>query len=185
MEAVLFSGSRNPHGQTARAMDAVAAGLEAGGAQTSRFFLPTLDVQRCRQCNDDGWGLCRSKGRCVIEDEFGRLVEAIRSAGAVVFVTPVYFSDLSESLRAFLDRLRRITRCEAGQPEIAGTRAVGVCVAGGSGNGTPACAHNLQYILGWCGFEVVDMALVRRQNLDAKLPVLEAAGRWLAGGPAS
>jgi multimeric flavodoxin WrbA len=185
VDAILISGSRNPNGQTGRAMGAVAAGLKAGGAETRPFFLPTLDVQRCRQCNDDGWGLCRSEGRCVIEDDFARLVEAIRSAGAVVFATPVYFSDLSESLRAFLDRLRRITRHEAGQAEVTGTAALGVCVAGGGGGGAPACAENLQKILSRCGFDVVDTIAVRRQNLDVKLPVLEAAGRWLAGGPSS
>jgi hypothetical protein len=36
-----------------------------------------------------------------------------------------------------------------------------------------------------CGFDVVDMVNVRRQNLDIKLPMLEATGRWLATKPTS
>ena len=57
--------------------------------------------------------------------------------------------------------------------------AVGLCYAGGSGFGTSSCAANLDKILGECNFDVVDMILVRRQNLEMKLPYLEAVGRWL------
>lgn len=185
MQAFLVSGSRNPQGQTARAMDAVAAGLKSAGAAVDHTFLPTVDVERCRQCDDAGWGLCRSHGRCVIEDDFAGLVDSARSADAVVLATPVYFSDLSESLRAFLDRLRRITRHEAGRAGIEGTPAVGVCVAGGGGGGAPACTAHLDRIATRCGFDVVDTIPARRQNLDAKLPALEAMGRWLAGRPTS
>ena len=185
MQAFLISGSRNPQGQTARAMDAVAAGLESAGAAVDRAFLPTVRIERCRQCDDAGWGLCRSDGRCVIEDDFAGLVESVRSADAVVLATPVYFSDLSESLRAFLDRLRRITRHDAGRAGIEGTPALGLCVAGGGGGGAPTCSANLNAIAARCGFDVVDMIPVRRQNLDAKLPALEAMGRWLAARPTS
>ena len=44
----------------------------------------------------------------MIEDDFATLVERVTSPDVVVFVAmPVYFSDLSESPKAFLDRLRR------------------------------------------------------------------------------
>ena len=67
--------------------------------------LPEMAIERCRQCDADGWGVCRARGSCVIEDDFAGLVERMREADAIVFATPVYFSDLSESLRAILDRL--------------------------------------------------------------------------------
>jgi hypothetical protein len=38
----------------------------------------------------------------------------------------------------------------------------------------------LEKVLSTCGFEAVDMVPARRQNLDLKLQVLEATGRWLA-----
>ena len=73
-----------------------------------------MTIERCRQCDDDGWGLCRREGRCIIEDDFAGLVDKIARADAVVFSTPVYFSDLSESMKAFLDRLRRTCIQETG-----------------------------------------------------------------------
>lgn len=180
MNVIAILGSRNPEGQTARAADALLEGAAAGGCKCEKVFLPELDIERCRQCDENGWGTCRSEGTCVIEDDFASVVRKIRGAGAVVFANPVYFSDLSESLRAFLDRLRRTTRHEAGKEGITGKPAVGICVAGGGGGGAPACTVSLEKVLATCGFEGVDMEPVRRQNLDMKCEVLKTVGGWLA-----
>lgn len=185
MKTLVISGSRNPQGQTARAAGALIEGLRDKGAESGLVLLPTKNIERCRQCDDAGWGTCRAEGRCVIEDDFAPLVQAVSAADCVVFATPVYFSDLSESLRAFLDRLRRITRHEAGKVTIAGKPAVGICVAGGGGGGAPFCTFSLEKVLATCGFNVLDMIPVRRQNLPMKLKVLTATGKWLAGNPLS
>ncbi len=181
MNALIISGSRNPKGQTANAADALAKGIKAGGGSSRTVFLPSVAIERCRQCDERGWGLCRSEGRCVIEDDFAGLVEEIRGADAVVFANPVYFSDLSESLKTFLDRLRRITRHEAGKAGIEGKAALGICVAGGGGGGAPRCCAEMDRTLATIGFDVIDMVPARRQNLDNKIAVLEITGRWLAG----
>jgi hypothetical protein len=43
----------------------------------------------------------------------------------------------------------------------------------------------MERILQTCGFDVVDVIPCRRQNLEAKLPMLEYEGRWLATVPTS
>ena len=179
MKTILICGSRNPKGQTAQAADALLQGLAQAGASTEQVILPTIKIERCRQCNDDGWGLCRREGRCVIDDDLAGLVEKIRQADAVVFATPVYYSDLSESLRAFTDRLRRICTHEAGRVSTKDKPAVGVCVAGGGGGGAEQCCVNLKKVLSTCGFECLDMIAVRRQNLPIKQKTLEVLGQWL------
>jgi len=183
MNVPVVSGSRNPQGQTARAAEALLDGLRRGGADADVVFLPTLAIERCRQCDQAGWGACRAEGRCVIDDDFAALVDRLKAADAVAVVTPVYFSDLAESLRAFLDRLRRTCRHDAGKEGLVGKPAVGLCVAGGGGGGAPACTASLEKVLLTCGFDVVDMVPVRRQNLDMKLDVLKTVGRWLADLP--
>ena len=182
MKLLVVSGSRNRKGQTGRA----AAALTEGAAlATESVFLPELHIERCRQCEDDGWGLCRDGQQCVIEDDFASVVEKVRQADVVVFATPVYFSDLSESLRAFLDRLRRICIHGGKADRIQAKPAAGVCVAGGGGGGAAKCAVSLENVLLTCGFDVVDMVPARRQNLAAKLEVLHAVGKWLATKPSS
>ena len=181
MNALIVLGSRNPQGQTARTAGALASGLEQAGAVVERVFLTELSIERCRQCDARGWGDCREKGVCVIDDDMAGLAGRMRAADRIAFATPVYFSDLSESMRAYLDRLRRIMRHQDGRDGLAGKPALGICVAGGGGGGAPACALSLEKILTTAGLNVVDMIPVRRQNLEHKLDVLRLTGAWFAG----
>ena len=193
MNILILSGSRNREGQTARAINALCKGISDGGASSETLFLTELNLEHCRQCDADGWGLCRREGTCVVEDDFASIIAKIEAADVVVFANPVYFGDQSESMRALLDRYRRIThigligagRGPGSFPSGGGTPAIAICYAGGSGNGTISCCASLEKVLQTCGFDVVDMIPARRQNLEAKLPILEMTGRWLATRPTS
>ncbi len=181
MNVAIILGSRNLDGQTARAAKALLQGIEDAGGEGEMIFLPQLAIERCRQCDDSGWGTCRTEGRCVIDDDLATVVDKLADADAAAFANPVYFSDLSESLRAFLDRLRRTCMNDDGKKRIEGKRAVGICVAGGGGGGAPSCCASLEKVLQRCGFDVVDMVPARRQNLELKLGILRETGKWLAG----
>jgi multimeric flavodoxin WrbA len=184
MKVLMISGSRNPQGRTAQCAAALARGLTKAGAGSELVFLPLLKLERCRQCEADGWGICRREGYCVIKDDFASLLEKCKEADLVVFLNPTYFRDLTESMRTFLDRVRRLLFMQPNRP-MSGKPAMGLCLAGGSGNFAPSAAFNLDTILQMCGFDVVDMWNVRRQNLDIKIPMLEMTGEWLATKPTS
>ena len=109
MQIVMVSGSRNREGRTARMLEAVAKGIAEAGGSSETIFLPELNLERCRQCEKDGWGICQTEHRCIIQDDFDSVVTKLKAADVAVFASPVYFFDLTESLRSFLDRLRRIT----------------------------------------------------------------------------
>jgi len=203
MKMLSLSGSRNHQGRTAQAINALHEGFVKSGGTAESVFLLDLKLERCRQCESDGWGICRRDGTCIIEDDFDSLVEKVKASDIVVFANPVYFADLSESMRSFTDRLRRIrfrrvTSTAQGMPPaqggppaqgapgtpgvpgMQGQPAVGICLSGGGGGGAPNAAINLERVLQTCGFNLVDMILIRRQNLDLKLGVLKLTGEWLA-----
>lgn len=180
MKILIVSGSRNPEGQTARAANAFLEGVREAGGECDIIFLPPMHIERCRQCENDGWGICRSEGRCIIDDDLASVADEIRGADAVVFATPVYWSDLSESLQAFLNRLRRTCIADSGRAGIEGKPAVGICVAGGGGGGAPECTTRLEWILRTAGFDVIDLIPVRRQNLESKVKTLKNTGKWFA-----
>jgi multimeric flavodoxin WrbA len=191
---LILSGSRNPEGRTAGLIEALRRGITDAGGDSECIFLPHLEIERCRQCNEDGWGICREEGRCIIEDDFDSIVEKVEAADAVVFANPVYFGDLSDSMKAFLDRLRRTRRNRMVRPAGNITRpfnpddgdlAIGICYAGGSGNGSTYCCMLLERTIQICGFDVVDMIPVRRQNMEFKLTLLEQIGKWLVTEPSS
>jgi NAD(P)H-dependent FMN reductase len=191
LKILVLAGSRNHQGKTAEAAEAVCKGVKKAGGETETIFLTEKKLERCRQCNSEGWGICQTEHRCIIEDDFAAIVGKIKAADVMVFASPVYFRDLSESMRGFLDRLRRIRFMNVPPPtpghpaNSANTPAIGLCYAGKSGFGTIGALANLEEMLQGCGFDMVDMIAVRRQNLEVKLPMLELTGQWLATKPVS
>jgi len=181
MRVIVFIGSRDPAGRTSQAANALIEGLLAGGAVADPVRLLDHDIRMCIQRGQDGFGDCLAKGVCKLEDEFEPLVQRMRDADLAVFVTPVYWGEISEIMRAFLDRLRRICLHDDGKRGISGKPAVAVCVAGGGGGGSPHSAETMNRILSHCGIDVLDVIPARRQNFDLKLQVLQVTGRWLAG----
>jgi len=95
-----------------------------------------------------------------------------------VLVTPVYFGDLSESAKAFTDRLRR---CHIGDAEkrLAKKDFVAVAAAGGTGGGITTCLLMLERFAQHTGQRVADLIGVTRRNRAYQLPNLRAAGRCL------
>ncbi len=206
MKMLALSGSRNHEGRTAKAINALQEGFAKGGGATETLFLLDLNIERCRQCEIDGWGICRNKGVCIIEDDFQSVVDKIKAADLAVFANPVYFGDLSEIMRSFTDRLRRV-RFHApiptaaggavpqgalaaprtvgapgtpGVPGIVGQPAIALCLSGGGGGGAPTAMVNLERVLQGCRFNLVDMILMRRQNFELKLNVLKLTGEWFS-----
>ncbi len=98
-----------------------------------------------------------------------------------VFVSPVYWHDLSESAKRLLDRLRRV-EAFSGRDTFVGVKAIGVAAAGGWGNGAVRTLLNLEDYLKWMRFERVDLVTVTKFSGDHKLPMLEHAGKRLAQG---
>ena len=179
MRYVAISGSRDPNGRTAQAVAALTQGLDSAGATGCIHFLSELDIHHCNQCNERGWGLCHDAHRCGKYRDLDDLLARLQEADLAIFATPVYFGSLSESMRAFTDRLRRISWMRGEPGLFQGKSAVTVCVAGGGGGGAANCVGDMSKVLETCGYEIIDMWPVRRQNLGAKLPQLQLAGEWL------
>lgn len=179
MKVLAIVSSVNKDGKTAASAKSLLEGAQIGGAQSKLVFLTDMYLQRCRQCDSEGWGECRYEDRCIIEDDFQSLIDGIRESDVIIFATLVYFSDMSESMRGVLERLRRTCITELGRPGITGKPVIGICHAGGSGGGSITCMHNLELMLLQCGFSIDDMVSVRRQNFEVKQEMFRILGRWL------
>ncbi|MBC8223917.1 flavodoxin family protein [Candidatus Bathyarchaeota archaeon] len=179
MKCLAIQTSPNTDGLTAATAQAVLDGFASEGGEIELIHLNHMDIKPCLAC-ERGWGPCRG-GECTQEDDLEAIREKIREADAFVFVTPVYWHDLSESAKRFLDRLRRVETF-SGRDTFVGTRTIGVTAAGGSGNGAARALHNLEDYLKRVGLELVDLVTITKFSRDHKLPMLEHAGKRLAQG---
>lgn len=169
--------SPNKNGLTAAAKDQIVKGIRQAGEEAEIIHLNSCRIKSCMACGN-GWGNCRSQGNCVIPDDFEMIYDKMRSVGKIVFVTPVYWHDLAECLKAFLDRLRR---CETGHNHnLREKKCLLAACAGGSGRGAVECLHNLEDTLSHMGMTAVDRLPVIQFNKDYMLPALCAAGQTFA-----
>ncbi len=99
-------------------------------------------VGLCHACAQ-GWGTCRTEHRCQVMDGFQDLHKAANEADGYVVVSPVYFGELSESAKAFFDRLRRCEATRGDESGLADKPMLGVAAAGGSGGGTTTCLDQM------------------------------------------
>ncbi len=177
MKVVAVHGSPNVGGLTESLARAVLEGAAQVGARTEMIRLTDRHLESCRQCGN-GWGQCREKGTCVIEDDFAAIREAVLTADGWALVTPVYYWDLSESVKVFTDRLRR---CNSGAKGagLAAKPFIGIAAAGGSGNGIAQCLVHLDQFIKHVGGEIADLITVTRRSRDYKIEAARAAGRAL------
>ena len=58
------------------------------------------DIKFCIGCLS-----CQKTGKCVIKDDIPVLMEKVKLADTLVFVTPIYYYEMSGQLKTFLDRM--------------------------------------------------------------------------------
>jgi multimeric flavodoxin WrbA len=177
MKVLAIQASPNERGLTSSLAQAVLKGAATGLADTELVHLNKLAIEPCIACTT-GWGQCRNEGSCIIKDDFEDLRKRMASSEAIVFATPVYFGDLSESAKIFLDRLRR---CEAFSElgTFSGKKAIGISSAGGSGRGAVRALLHLEDYLRRLEFDVFDLVPVTKSSKEHKIRMLEDVGRRL------
>ena len=179
MDVLVFSASPNHDGLTAACASAAIAGVRQAGGQAEHIQLNDLEIGMCQACNR-GWGTCRQDHECQVKDGFQAVHARTRKADAYVLVTPVYWGELSESAKAFTDRLRR---CEAPRRDescLSGKPVIAVAAAGGSGNGTITCLLSMERWIQHVRARVWDLLPVNRWSRAYKLDAIREAARTMA-----
>jgi multimeric flavodoxin WrbA len=176
MKVIAIQSSPNKDGLTYQLAMAALTGAQEAGAETELVNLTDLNIGVCKPCGR-GWGQCRENGRCGLDDDFNGLRDNINAADGVVFATPVYFGDLSEDAKTFLDRWRRCEIFNHEQSVLKGKRVIGIAAGGGSGAGTASALANLERYLLWLQLTAWDLAAVTDNNKARQLQALETAGK--------
>ena len=176
-KVVVLWSSPNEDGLTASAKNRIIRGLTEAGAGVQEVHLNRKNLEHCCACGN-GWGTCNKTGSCVIRDDFAEIYRSLQEADGIVWISAVYWSDMTECFKAFFDRLRR---CDAAHNRfLAGKRCVLVACAGGTGRGSLECLTQLERGLTHMDMRVYDRISVVRYNREYILPALAEAGKTYA-----
>lgn len=140
---VVITASPNKGGLTAAAGSMALEGIAAAGGEARLIDLCEMKLSACMVCGN-GWGICREQHSCVIEDGLSELQDTLSQCEGVFMITPVYWGQPSERMKAFMDRLRRCEALKGDEGALAGKTINMAAAAGGSGNGTVTCLMEME-----------------------------------------
>jgi NAD(P)H-dependent FMN reductase len=119
-------------------------------------------VAACKDCLP--W-VCQTNQKCTYEDDaFEYLGEKILSCGALVLGAPVYWWDTSGMVQYFILKMFRVYARSA---PLQGMPALGIGIAGGTGNGLISGLRPIYHFFQMLQMRAVEPLPVTRFNFDA------------------
>jgi multimeric flavodoxin WrbA len=181
MKVLVVTSSPNMDGLTAACAASLMEGVRLGGAEVLEACLNEMKVGMCQACNN-GWGTCQPEHECQVQDDFQALHQRACQADALALVTPVYWGEMSESAKAFTDRLRRCEATRGKESLLAGKPVIMVAAAGGSGNGMITCLLSMERWIQHVQARTFDLIPVNRWSRPYKLATIREAALALVEG---
>lgn len=139
---LLFNGSPHKEGNTAIALGKVADVLNRRGIETQIIQIGGTNIKPCLGCRK-----CAElkNGRCIIQsDDVNRYIEALVEADGMIIGSPVYTSNVTAEVKAFIDRVNFV--CKVNDFMLKGKIGAPVIVATKTGANVAYAA--IQYMFG-------------------------------------
>lgn len=148
--------------------------LKRLGNEVEHICMNKKNIKKCLACGKRGWGICLEEHKCIQNDNFNEIYEYMSDFDAYIFITPVYFWEMSESAKTFFDRLKR---CDAfnDASKIKGKKIVCIACAGGSGNGTEETLKSFDILDHFLKTKMIGRIPVTRANFEKQKEVIDKA----------
>lgn len=148
--------------------------LKRLGNEVEHICINKKNIKKCLACGKRGWGICLEEHKCIQKDNFNEIYEYMSNFDAYIFITPVYFWEMSESAKTFFDRLKR---CDAfnDDSKIKGKKIVCIACAGGSGNGTEETLKSFDILDHFLKTKMIGRIPVTKANFENQKEVIDKA----------
>ena len=157
----------NKIGLTFSCVEECEKALKKLGNEVEHICINKKNIQKCLACGKRGWGICLEEHKCIQKDNFNEIYNYMSNFDVYIFVTPVYFWEMSESAKTFFDRLKR---CDAfnDNSKIKGKRIICIACAGGSGNGTEETLKSFDILDHFLKTKMIGRIPVTKFNFESK-----------------
>ncbi|MDD1772341.1 MAG: flavodoxin family protein [Methanomassiliicoccales archaeon] len=150
MKVIGIVGSPRKNGCTDTLVKMVLEGAAENGHETKKYDLNTMKYSGCKACM-----YCKGHDHCSQKDDASVLMKDIQEADAVVFGSPVYFSQFTGQFRSMQDRMFVFFNSDLSPRLSPGKKTV---IVMSQGNPDPAIFEGLEktleQTLGMAGFQM-------------------------------
>jgi len=103
MKIIAINGSpKGKASSTGVMLGAILKGAEASGAEIFNFDLSEQNINFCKGCHSC-WFV--TPGKCIQKDDMENILNQLETADVIILGSPVYFNNISATLKVFIDRL--------------------------------------------------------------------------------
>ena len=163
MKVLLLNGSPKAKGNTALALNEMAAVFAQEGIEAEIIQVGHQAVRGCIAC-----GSCGKNGKCVFDDAVNEVATKFEAADGIVIGSPVYYAGANATLMAFLQRLFYSTRFDK-------TMKVGASVVIARRGGCSATYDEMNKFFGISGMPIASSQYWNSVHGGAPGQVLEDA----------
>ena len=163
MKVLLLNGSPKAKGNTALALNEMAAVFAQDGIEAEIIQVGHQAVRGCIAC-----GSCGKNGKCVFDDAVNEVAAKFEAADGLVIGSPVYYAGANATLMAFLQRLFYSTRFDK-------TMKVGASVVIARRGGCSATYDEMNKFFGISGMPIASSQYWNSVHGGAPGQVLEDA----------
>jgi multimeric flavodoxin WrbA len=169
-------GSPNRESRTNQLVKAALEGAARAGTPTELVQMADHVVAACKDCQP--W-VCLTNQKCTYEDEaFEYLSQKVLSCGALVLGAPVYWWDTSGMIKYFILKMFRVYARSA---PLQGLPAIGIGIAGGTGNGLISGLRPVYHFFQVMQMRALEPLPATRFNFDAAVQRAGELGSQIAG----
>ena len=103
MKVVAINGSPKREGNTAHAIGMVFAELEKEGIETEVIHVGDKVIRGCIACNQ--CAKLKNEQCALTGDDLNQYIQSLKQADGIILGSPVYYSAIAGTMKAFLDRV--------------------------------------------------------------------------------
>ena len=142
MKVLLLNGSPKANGNTAVALQEMAAVFAQEGIEAEIIHVGNKDIRGCVAC-----GSCGRLGKCVFDDLVNEVAAKFEAADGLVVGSPVYYAGANATVMALLQRLFYSSHFDK-------TMKVGASVVVARRGGCSATYDEINKFFGICGMPI-------------------------------
>jgi len=86
-------------------IQAILKGFESSTSRITNIFLSEKQIGYCKGCHSCWF---KTPGKCVIKDDMEKIIQQLLESDIVILGSPLYFNNISGTLKVFFDRLTSI-----------------------------------------------------------------------------
>lgn len=108
MDAISIIASSRRNGNCKQIVDKITEGIIENGGTNNIYFIEDMNIrgcQGCRRCKD-----LDNPTKCILDDDFNRVMEKIEEGRALIFAAPNYFGEINAQGHLFMDRFFSMTK---------------------------------------------------------------------------